>query len=164
MASLRSSRKTAQLANALHSLRAGPSARPLPALVAGLSLRSEGVKGNAGARHWAKIVLPALHHANPQLSISLEKVQTAEAAGAEPWSQSPGLTVTFNDPSLAPAFFPLPAQKSDNLAKRFWATFGSEAAVRAFAEGKVIEPTPEVEQARGEVQAEGVEQAQAPLA
>lgn len=50
MSGLRQARKTTQLATHLQQITAGPSARRLPAVVEGLTIRSEGVKGNAGAR------------------------------------------------------------------------------------------------------------------
>ncbi|GAA5906996.1 hypothetical protein JCM6882_000024 [Rhodosporidiobolus microsporus] len=137
MATLRSSAKTSRLASALHQLRAGPSARPLPPIVSSLSVRSEGVKGNAGARKWAKAVLPGVAFSNPAVKIQLEKVEKAE--GDESWSQTPGVTVSFNDPSLSPVFFPLSQQRSDKLISKFWATFGEERTLRAFAEGKEVE-------------------------
>ncbi|BGP17054.1 hypothetical protein JCM10213_000308 [Rhodosporidiobolus nylandii] len=140
MASLRSSAKTAKLASALHLLRAGPNARALPPIVQSLTVRQEGVKGNGAARHWAKLVLPAIRFSNPAVQLSVEDVKKAEAEGEEPWTQTPGVTVAFNDPSLQPAFFPLTQQEAEKLVTKFWATFGEEATLRAFAEGKTVEP------------------------
>lgn len=50
MSGLRSARKTTQLAAQLQQIVAGPSSKQLPSLVEGFTVRSEGVKGNAGAR------------------------------------------------------------------------------------------------------------------
>lgn len=50
MSGLRQARKTTQLASQLQQIVAGPSSRQLPSIVEGLTIRSEGVKGNAGAR------------------------------------------------------------------------------------------------------------------
>ncbi|GAA5988239.1 hypothetical protein JCM10908_002126 [Rhodotorula pacifica] len=161
MSGLRQARKTTQLATQLQQILAGPSARPLPAVVEGLTIRSEGIKGNAGARHFVKTAIPGLRFANPSLRISFEQVPiqrrrkhapTSEAqeaataseaaSGAEAndaaalWKQPPGLTVTFTDANLPPAFFPLPPQKSDRLVSAFWQTFGNEDSVRAWASGK----------------------------
>ncbi|GAA5852919.1 hypothetical protein JCM8547_004735 [Rhodosporidiobolus lusitaniae] len=135
MAALRSSAKTAKLANALTHLRTGPSARQLPSLVSGLSVVCEGVKGNAGARKFAQTVLPSLSYANPTVPIKVEKPTKAD----EPWTQEPGVAVTFNDHSLSPAFFPLNQQKHDKLVTKFWSVFGEERTLRAFAEGKEVE-------------------------
>ncbi|TKA58574.1 hypothetical protein B0A53_00315 [Rhodotorula sp. CCFEE 5036] len=162
MAGLRQARKTTQLATQLQQITAGPSARRLPAVVEGLTIRSEGVKGNAGARHFVKSAIPAVRFANPSLRISFEQVPTvkrrkhagagaaqkaAEAApvseedeAAAVWKQPPGLTVTFTDPSLPPAFFPLPPQRSERLVSAFWQTFGSEDSLRAWASGKGTTP------------------------
>ncbi|GAA6034557.1 hypothetical protein JCM8097_005392 [Rhodosporidiobolus ruineniae] len=146
MASLRSSAKTSRLASALNQFRTGPNARQLPALVSSLSVRSEGIKGNAGARHWAKTVLPALHFANPSVKVTVEQPtkkpsseSSSSSSSSDAWSQPPGITVTFTDPALQPAFFPLPAQRSDKLVQRFWATFGQEKTLRQFAEGQEVE-------------------------
>ncbi|GAA5886432.1 hypothetical protein JCM3774_004037 [Rhodotorula dairenensis] len=164
MSGLRQARKTTQLATRLQQILAGPSARPLPRLVEGLTIRSEGVKGNAGARHFVKEAIPAVRFANPSVRISFEQVPTApkrrkyragesgqkagegaaapspesadEAATAELWKQPPGMTVTFTDSSLPPTFFPLPPQRSDRLVSAFWQTFGAEDSLRAWASGK----------------------------
>merc|ERR1712080_246193 len=141
----------------------GKHARRLPAVVEGLTIRSEGVKGNAGARHFVKSAIPAVRFANPSLRISFEQVPTvkrrkhagaggqkaAEAApvaeeddAAAVWKQPPGLTVTFTDPSLPPAFFPLPPQRSERLVSAFWQTFGSEDSLRAWASGKATTAAP----------------------
>ncbi|GAA5824555.1 hypothetical protein JCM11251_000473 [Rhodosporidiobolus azoricus] len=151
MATLRSSAKTSRLATALHQLRAGASARTLPPIVQSLSVRSEGVKGNAAARKWAKTVLPALSFANPGVKVELEKNPVGDKAkeqGDEPWTQPPGVTVTFNDSSLPHTFFPLSStQRSDKLVSRFWSVFGEERTLRAFAEGQEVEqPAPAVEE------------------
>ncbi|POY71027.1 hypothetical protein BMF94_5953 [Rhodotorula taiwanensis] len=169
MSGLRQARKTTQLASQLQQIVAGPSSRQLPSIVEGLTIRSEGVKGNAGARHFVKSTIPAVRFANPSLRISFEQVPvvtkkkrrtppspaevegsaqatepTAEVATSEAaWTQPPGLTVTFTDPSLPPAFFPLPPQKSDRLVSTFWSTFGQEETVRAWATGKASAAGPE---------------------
>lgn len=46
------------------------------------------------------------------------------------------LSLVAADPSLPPAFFPLPPQRSDRLVSAFWQTFGNEDSVRAWASGK----------------------------
>ncbi|GAA5979041.1 hypothetical protein JCM11641_004952 [Rhodosporidiobolus odoratus] len=177
MTALRSSSKTARLASALHQLRAGPSSRPLPAIVDKLEVRYEGVKGNAAARHWAKQVLPGLRFANPTVEVAsvpapkvvVKESESGDAAeGGEAWNLPAGVTVTFNDPSLPQTtFFPLRSpQKSDKLVSKFWATFGQEATLRAFAaEGKEpVEDSVAVADAAAEQQepaAAGVEEVSA---
>ncbi|GAA5952388.1 hypothetical protein JCM21900_003800 [Sporobolomyces salmonicolor] len=135
----RGTRKTARLASALHNLRAGPSARRLPPLVSSLSVRYDGLKGSAGARHWAKATLPGLTFANPDVKVVVEKGKAPAAEGDEPWTATPGVTISFHDPSLPPAFFPLPQQRSDKLVAKWWGTVGDEAKLRALAAGEAVE-------------------------
>lgn len=112
---------------------------------------------------------PAEVEGSAQATEPTAEVATSEAA----WTQPPGLTVTFSafhnhssrlsraislftgesrltvyctraaDPSLPPAFFPLPPQKSDRLVSTFWSTFGQEETVRAWATGKASAAGPE---------------------
>lgn len=43
---------------------------------------------------------------------------------------------TDENTGLKPVFYPLPSQRTDKLVARFWTTFGSEEALRAYAAGK----------------------------
>ncbi|BGP25417.1 membrane protein [Rhodotorula toruloides] len=138
-------RKMSAVKQALDNLRSGPSARPLPKIVDMLSIRANHVKYNAGARHWVKQALPSLRYANPDVRFRMEDVpkvtQKEESEmppdAPRPWKQEPGLTVSFHENTgLKPVFYPLPAQRTDKLVARFWMTFGSEEALRAYAEGK----------------------------
>ncbi|GAA5867010.1 hypothetical protein JCM1840_005939 [Sporobolomyces johnsonii] len=136
-------RKTARLAATLNNLQAGPSARRLSPLVSSLSVRYEGLKGNAGARHWAKETLPGLRFANPDVKVVIEKGKAPAAEGDEPWTAPPGVTISFHDSSLPPAFFPLPHQRSDKLVAKWWGTVGDEAKLRALATGQPVDLTEE---------------------
>jgi hypothetical protein len=76
------------------------------------------------------------------------------------------LTSPFHadDSSLPTSFFPLPPVKSDKLVSKFWATFGEESSLRAFAEGKEVAevlatPVEKVEGQQQEPEAAGTAEA-----
>ncbi|GAA5851609.1 hypothetical protein JCM5353_006121 [Sporobolomyces roseus] len=163
-AGLRSSRKTAQLATQLRNLQQGANTRPLPSLIKHLSLRYEGLKGNAGARHFAKEVLPGIRFANPQVEIAVEPSKSSKGKGKEDatptpssWQETPGITISFTDSSLQPAFFPLPQQRSDKLVGQFWATVSDEEKLRSMSAGQPIKVEPELTEDEVKLEAAVVE-------
>ncbi|ORY63804.1 hypothetical protein BCR35DRAFT_308765 [Leucosporidium creatinivorum] len=154
---LRTSRKVAQLASQLATLQAGPSSLALPPSVSALEVHYQGLKGNAGVRHWLKESLSSLRYSNPNVPVNV-----APAPKEGGWNQSPGVLLSFRD-STRKAYLPLAALRSDKLAKAFWDTVNNPEALAALPEAPTFSAAAQAQKPEGELLVEGAEQKAAGL-